>query len=41
MRGIKFYSDVDLACGYQLNKIENGIEKYGISRSNYEINEVL
>lgn len=41
MRGIKFYSAIDLACGYQLNKIEDAIVKYDISRSNYEINEIL
>lgn len=41
MRGVKFYSAIDLACGYQLNKIEDAIKKYEICRSNYEINEIL
>ncbi|MBU3087154.1 hypothetical protein KPL42_01475 [Clostridium gasigenes] len=41
MRGIKFYSVGDRACGYELNEMEDAIESYDINRSNYETNEIL
>ncbi|MGG7212868.1 hypothetical protein ACQPUY_04530 [Clostridium nigeriense] len=41
MRRIKVYSDIDLDCGYQLNKLEDAIEIFDINRGNYESNEIL